>query len=120
MGCGVATDELVVTNGAMEALNLCLEAVTRPGDLVAVVRHLGAPALPRFPADPAPELARHEGAHDLHPEPLAAARPAEGADPGLLDDHVAHPGAVVAHLDDDATAAMLGGKADRALFALAR
>jgi DNA-binding transcriptional MocR family regulator len=36
MGCGVDTEELVITNGAMEALNLCLEAVTRPGDLVAV------------------------------------------------------------------------------------
>lgn len=36
MGCSVDTEELVVTNGAMEALNLCLEAVTQPGDLVAV------------------------------------------------------------------------------------
>jgi DNA-binding transcriptional MocR family regulator len=36
MGCGVDTEELVITNGAMEALNLCLEVVTRPGDLVAV------------------------------------------------------------------------------------
>jgi DNA-binding transcriptional MocR family regulator len=36
MGCGVDTEELVITNGAMEALNLCLEAATRPGDLVAV------------------------------------------------------------------------------------
>ncbi|MBA2965153.1 MULTISPECIES: PLP-dependent aminotransferase family protein [Ramlibacter] len=36
MGCSVDVQELVVTNGAMEALNLCLEAVTRPGDLVAV------------------------------------------------------------------------------------
>lgn len=36
MGCGVDTDELVITNGAMEALNLCLEVVTEPGDLVAV------------------------------------------------------------------------------------
>jgi DNA-binding transcriptional MocR family regulator len=35
-GCGVDTEELVITNGAMEALNLCLEAVTRPGDLLAV------------------------------------------------------------------------------------
>jgi len=35
-GCTVDTDELVITNGAMEALNLCLETVTRPGDLVAV------------------------------------------------------------------------------------
>jgi DNA-binding transcriptional MocR family regulator len=36
MGCHVDVQELVVTNGAMEALNLCLETVTRPGDLVAV------------------------------------------------------------------------------------
>jgi len=36
MGCGVDTQELVITNGAMEALNLCLESVTQPGDLVAV------------------------------------------------------------------------------------
>lgn len=36
MGCGVDTEELVITNGAMEALNLCLESVARPGDLVAV------------------------------------------------------------------------------------
>ncbi|WP_187673803.1 GntR family transcriptional regulator MpaR [Zestomonas carbonaria] len=28
--------ELVITNGAMEALNLCLQAVTSPGDLVAI------------------------------------------------------------------------------------
>lgn len=35
-GCGIDTGELVITNGAMEALNLCLETVTRPGDLVAV------------------------------------------------------------------------------------
>lgn len=34
--CKVDADELVVTNGAMEALNLCLEAVTQPGDLVAI------------------------------------------------------------------------------------
>ena len=36
MGCNVDIQELVITNGAMEALNLCLETVTRPGDLVAV------------------------------------------------------------------------------------
>jgi DNA-binding transcriptional MocR family regulator len=29
-------DEVVVTNGALEAFNLCLTAVTRPGDVVAV------------------------------------------------------------------------------------
>lgn len=29
-------EELVITNGAMEALNLCLQSVTQPGDLVAI------------------------------------------------------------------------------------
>lgn len=38
LGMGIAQpmDELVVTNGALEALNLCLMAVTRPGDVVAI------------------------------------------------------------------------------------
>jgi DNA-binding transcriptional MocR family regulator len=35
-GLGLDTREIVITNGAMEALNLCLQAVTRPGDVVAV------------------------------------------------------------------------------------
>ena len=35
-GLHVDTDEIVITNGAMEALNLCLQAVTEPGDVVAV------------------------------------------------------------------------------------
>ncbi|MFD0738357.1 PLP-dependent aminotransferase family protein [Lysobacter koreensis] len=35
-GVHVPADEIVVTNGAMEALNLCLLAVTRPGDAVLV------------------------------------------------------------------------------------
>ena len=35
-GTRVSHEEVVVTNGAMEALKLCLEATTRPGDLVAV------------------------------------------------------------------------------------
>lgn len=35
-GMPVHTDELVITNGAMEALNLCLLAVARPGDSVVV------------------------------------------------------------------------------------
>ncbi|MBX8546344.1 PLP-dependent aminotransferase family protein [Pseudomonas cichorii] len=29
-------EELLITNGALEALNLCLQAVTEPGDLVAI------------------------------------------------------------------------------------
>jgi len=35
-GSAVDAEQIIVTNGAMEALNLCLEAVTRPGDVVVV------------------------------------------------------------------------------------
>jgi DNA-binding transcriptional MocR family regulator len=35
-GAQVGSDDIVVTNGAMEALNLCLQAVTRPGDSVII------------------------------------------------------------------------------------
>jgi len=35
-GALVSPDEIIVTSGAMEGLNLCLQAVTRPGDLIAV------------------------------------------------------------------------------------
>ncbi len=35
-GLSVAADEIVLTNGALEALNLCLQAVARPGDAVVV------------------------------------------------------------------------------------
>ncbi|MBD1553894.1 GntR family transcriptional regulator MpaR [Pseudomonas typographi] len=35
-GALLAQEELVITNGALEALNLCLQAVTVPGDLVAI------------------------------------------------------------------------------------
>lgn len=36
LGMPVPLDEVVITHGAMEALNLCLQAVTRPGDVVVV------------------------------------------------------------------------------------
>jgi DNA-binding transcriptional MocR family regulator len=36
LGLAVPTDEIVLTHGAMEALNLCLNAVARPGDAVVV------------------------------------------------------------------------------------
>ena len=38
MGMGISQpiEDIIVTNGALEALNLCLMAVTRPGDVVAV------------------------------------------------------------------------------------
>jgi DNA-binding transcriptional MocR family regulator len=35
-GVQLQADELIITNGAMEALNLCLQAVTQPGDVVVV------------------------------------------------------------------------------------
>jgi DNA-binding transcriptional MocR family regulator len=35
-GVPLSDEELIITNGAMEALNLCLQAVTRPGDIVVV------------------------------------------------------------------------------------
>ena len=35
-GLHVHPDEVVITNGALEALNLCLDAVTRPGDSVII------------------------------------------------------------------------------------
>jgi DNA-binding transcriptional MocR family regulator len=36
MGIAQSMEEIVITNGALEALNLCLMAVTRPGDVVAI------------------------------------------------------------------------------------
>ncbi|RYF38775.1 MAG: PLP-dependent aminotransferase family protein, partial [Comamonadaceae bacterium] len=36
MGMAQPADELIVTSGALEALNLCLAAVAQPGDLIAV------------------------------------------------------------------------------------
>jgi len=35
-GANVPPQEIVITSGAMEGLNLCLQAVTRPGDLIAI------------------------------------------------------------------------------------
>lgn len=35
-GCALAPDDLVVTNGAQEAVHLALRAVTRPGDAIAI------------------------------------------------------------------------------------
>jgi DNA-binding transcriptional MocR family regulator len=35
-GATVSPQEIIITSGAMEGLNLCLQAVTRPGDLIAI------------------------------------------------------------------------------------
>jgi DNA-binding transcriptional MocR family regulator len=44
-GLHVHTDEIIITNGALEALNLCLSAVTRPGDAVIIESPTFYPAL---------------------------------------------------------------------------
>ncbi len=36
LGCSLSPDDIVITVGALEALNLCLRAVTQPGDVVAI------------------------------------------------------------------------------------
>lgn len=35
-GLHITPDEIIITNGALEALNLCLMAVTRPGDTILI------------------------------------------------------------------------------------
>lgn len=35
-GAKVSPQEIIITSGAMEGLNLCLQAVTQPGDLIAI------------------------------------------------------------------------------------
>ncbi len=35
-GCTLAADDVVITSGALEAIHLCLRAVTQPGDTVAI------------------------------------------------------------------------------------
>ena len=35
-GTGLATDDVLVTNGCIEAINLCLDALTKPGDIILV------------------------------------------------------------------------------------
>jgi DNA-binding transcriptional MocR family regulator len=35
-GCSLGPDEIVITNGATEALHLCLRAVAQPGDTIAI------------------------------------------------------------------------------------
>lgn len=63
-GCAIAPDDLVITNGALEALYLSLQALTQPGDTIAVESptyhttlealkklHLRALTLPTHPRD---------------------------------------------------------------------
>lgn len=43
-GCALAPEDIVVTSGCVEAMNLALQAVCRPGDTVAI----GSPVYPTF------------------------------------------------------------------------
>jgi len=43
-GCTLSADDIVVTSGCVEAMNLALQAVCRPGDAVAI----GSPVYPTF------------------------------------------------------------------------
>lgn len=36
LGCNLSAGEIIITSGAMEALNLCVRAVARPGDTIAL------------------------------------------------------------------------------------
>jgi DNA-binding transcriptional MocR family regulator len=78
-GCSVDPKDIVITVGALEGLNLCLQAVTRPGDLVAIecpafyavleaIERLGLKAL-EIPTDPREgmELSALADALDRHP-----------------------------------------------------
>jgi len=82
MGIPQPIDEIVVTNGAMEALNLCLMAVTRPGDIVAIespcfyaalqaVERLGLRAI-EIPVDPRTGLDLRVLAEGLQKHPVRA------------------------------------------------
>ena len=78
-GCTIAAEEIVITSGAMEALNICLHAVTRPGDVVAIESPAFPPALQaieaaglralEIPTDPArgADLDALEHALERHP-----------------------------------------------------
>lgn len=43
-GCSLAPDDIVITSGCVEAMNLALQAICRPGDTVAI----GSPVYPTF------------------------------------------------------------------------
>ncbi|QNB16490.1 PLP-dependent aminotransferase family protein [Paraburkholderia tropica] len=82
IGISQPADEIVVTNGALEALNLCLMAVTQPGDVVAVespgfyaalqaVERLGLRAV-EIPVDPQTGLDLDVLANTLRKHPVRA------------------------------------------------
>ena len=81
-GVALQADEPIITNGALEALNLCLQAVTRPGDWVLVesptfyaalqvLDRLGLRAL-EVRTDPVQGIDLPSLEHLLHTQPVAA------------------------------------------------
>lgn len=78
-GCTLGPDDIIITSGALEALNLCLQIVTRPGDVVAIespafyaalqaieAQGLRAVEIPTHPRDGI-DLAALEQALERHP-----------------------------------------------------
>jgi len=72
LGLRVLPEEIVVTAGALESLNLCLRAATRPGDVVAIES-------PAFYA--ALQAVEHLGLRAVQ----VATHPGEGVDLGSLE-----------------------------------
>jgi DNA-binding transcriptional MocR family regulator len=81
-GATVSADEIIVTSGALEALNLSLQCLTRPGDLVAIespafygclqaVEALGLKAI-EIPTHPAHGVDLSALAHVLEKNPVRA------------------------------------------------
>jgi DNA-binding transcriptional MocR family regulator len=82
VGISQPAEDIIVTNGALEALNLCLMAVTQPGDVVAVespgfyvalqaIERLGLRAV-EIPVDPATGLDLDALAQALERHPIRA------------------------------------------------
>jgi hypothetical protein len=46
-GCALNPNELIITNGATEAMYLSLQAVTKPGDTVAILQGEATPTNPQ-------------------------------------------------------------------------
>ncbi|MHA3771939.1 aminotransferase-like domain-containing protein [Verrucomicrobiota bacterium sgz303538] len=81
-GCTLAPDDIVTTVGGMEALNICLRAVTKPGDTIAIesptyfgilqcIESLGLKAL-EIPTHPRDGVSLDALAYALETQPIAA------------------------------------------------
>ena len=81
-GCALSPDEIVTTCGGMEALNLCLRAVTKPGDTIAIesptyfgilqcIEALGLKAL-EIPTHPRDGVSLEALTYALDSKPIAA------------------------------------------------